>query len=128
MKIKKFLFFYYRSIIVFVLILILSTIPASEVKKVAWITIPNFDKLVHLGMYFCFNFTLIYDISKAKLNFSNFKIYTLSAIIALSYGGFLEIIQGTLTNSRSADIVDFLFNIIGVFVAILVWLAIKRTK
>jgi VanZ family protein len=128
MRIKKFLLSYYRSITIFLLILIASTIPSSEVKKVTWFSIPNFDKIVHLGMYFCFSFVLIFDISKHKPDFSKLKIYSISVLVALSYGGLLEIIQGTLTKSRSADIFDFLFNIAGALIGVAVWKLIKKFK
>jgi VanZ family protein len=128
MEIKKIFFSYYRSAFVFLLILFASIIPASEVQKVTFFYIPNFDKLVHLGMYFCFSFLLIYDTIKAKLGFSNKKIFLLSAITALIYGGSLEIVQGALTSSRSADIIDFLFNAIGVLLAVVLWLMLRKPK
>jgi VanZ family protein len=128
MKIKKLFFSYYRSMLVFLLILFASTIPASEVQKVTFFYIPNFDKLVHLGMYFCFSFVLIFDTSKANAGFSNKKIYLISAITALIYGGSLEIVQGAFTASRSADIFDFLFNAAGVLLAVLLWLIMRKPK
>lgn len=128
MKIKLFLSTYFRSIVIFILILLASTIPASEVQKVSWISIPNFDKIIHLGMYFCFTMVLILDISKAKFNFSQIKISLLSAFIALSYGGILEIVQGSLTKSRSADIFDFIFNVSGTLLAMLLWFVIREYK
>jgi VanZ family protein len=128
MRIIKILSFYYRSIILFLLILFASTIPAEDVKKVSWITIPNFDKIVHFGMYFCLSFVLVYEISKVNLKSSIHKIYLVSALISLTYGGILEIIQGTLTSTRSADIFDFLFNVIGAVFAVLAWIIIKKIK
>jgi len=128
MKIKNNLFFYYRSFLVFLLIFIVSTIPAKEIQKVPFFLFPNFDKLVHLGMYFCFYFVLIFDIFKAKPGFSNVKIYFLAALIALIYGGVLEIVQYTLTKTRSGDIFDFLFNAAGVLLAAIVWIIIRKPK
>ena len=128
LRIKKFLFFYYRSLLVFLLILFASTIPANEVQKVTWFTFPNFDKLVHMGMYFCFSFVLIFDILKTKSDFSSAKIYLLSALTALIYGGLLEIVQGTLTKTRSADIFDFLFNAVGILLAVTLWMVLRKPK
>jgi VanZ family protein len=124
----KFLLLYYRSLIVFLLILLASIISADEVRKVSWIQIPNFDKIVHLAMYFSFSFVLILDGFKAKPNFSTLKIYFISAITALIYGGILEIIQGTLTKTRSADIFDFIFNAVGVLLAVLLWVVLRKPK
>lgn len=128
MSLKKFFLSYYRSLIIFLLILIASTIPASEVQKVSFLNLPNLDKLVHLGMYFSFSFVLIYDTFKSRTNLSTFKIYLISAITGLIYGGLLEIAQTTLTKSRSGDFFDFLFNSIGILMAILLWIVIKKTK
>jgi len=128
MKLKIFFLSYYRSLLVFLLILFASTIPASEVKKVEFFHIPNFDKLVHLGMYFCFSFVLIFDSLKARPKNSKVKIYLFSALTAIIYGGTLEIVQGTLTTSRSADIFDFLFNSTGVAMAVLIWQFLKKPK
>jgi VanZ family protein len=128
MGIKKFVSFYYRSLIVFLLIFIASTISGKEVQKVNWILIPNFDKLVHLGMYFCFSFVLIYDLFKAKPDFSSLKIFLISVLSALAYGGFLEVLQGTLTKTRTADILDFLFDTIGGVLAVVFWKVFKKPK
>jgi VanZ family protein len=128
MRIKSFLFSYYRSLLVFLLILFASTIRADEVQKLTLFTIPNLDKLIHLGMYFCFAFVLIFDILKAKPDFSNIKIYFISAITALIYGGSLEIVQATLTNSRSGDILDFLFNATGVVLAVVLWMILRKPR
>jgi VanZ family protein len=128
MALKSFLFSYYKSFIIFLLILIASLIPASEVQKVSWISIPNFDKLIHLGMYFCFTSVLIFDTFRARVDFSVLKIYVISALTALIYGGLLEIIQGALTKSRSADIFDFLCNTTGALLAVALWMIFKRSK
>jgi hypothetical protein len=128
MKIKKFLKYYYRSIFIFLLIFFASIIPASEVKKVTFFNIPNFDKLVHLGMYFMFSFVLIFDLIKAKQGYSYRKIYFFTAITALIYGGSLEIVQATLTRSRTGDLFDFFFNSAGVMLAIALWLVLRKPK
>lgn len=128
MKIINFLFFYYKSLVVFLLIFIASIISADKVQKVSWFQFPNFDKLIHLGMYFSFSFVLILDLFKAKPEFSTSKIYFISALIALIYGGLLEILQETFTKTRSADIFDFLFNVIGVILAVGLWVVLKKPK
>ena len=128
MVLKKFLLYYFRSLIIFLLILVASTIPASEVKKVSFLNFPNLDNIVHLGMYFCFSFVLVYDIFKSKTKLSSAAIYMISAITGLIYGGLLEIAQTSLTKSRSGDILDFSFNSIGVILAILLWMILKKFK
>jgi len=125
MKIKIFLFSYYKSLIVFLLILFASTLPASEVPDADWISIPNFDKFVHFGMYFTFTAVLIYDVLKSKPEIALFKILSFSATLAMIYGGIIEIIQWSLTNSRSGDVFDFLSNSAGILVSVIIWVLIK---
>ncbi len=128
MKIKTYLVYYYKSIIVFILIFAASMIPASEVQKVPIFWIPQVDKLVHLGMYFSFSFVLIFDLFKAKPAFSRMKIYLITTCIAIIYGGGLEILQSALTRERSGDWFDFLFDGMGVFFALGFWMILKRPK
>jgi hypothetical protein len=128
MKIKKFLYYYYKSVIVFLLIFFVSIIPGEKVQEVSWLNIPNFDKLIHLGMYFCFSFILIFDIIKTKPQLSKQKIYIFTTTIAVLYSGLLEIVQATLTNSRSGDIIDFFFNISGILISVLAWSILGKFK
>jgi VanZ family protein len=128
MGFKKFVFSYYRSLVIFLLIFIASIISGNEVEKVNWIFIPNFDKLVHLGMYFCFSFVLIYDLFKARTDFSYLKIFLISALSAPFYGGLLEVVQGLLTKTRTADFIDLLFDTIGSVLAVAFWMVFKKPK
>ena len=128
MRIIKFFHSFYKSILVFLLILIASTIPADEVQEVSWLNIPDFDKIVHFGMYFLFSFVLIYDFLKSKPALSTIRIYMIAALFAVVYGGSLELIQAYLLKSRSGDIIDFLFNTAGVVLAALLWMILKKPK
>jgi len=127
-KAKMFLFYYYKSIIVFFLILFASTIPANEVEKVSWFSIPNLDKLIHLGMYFLLTFVMIYDKLKIKPEKSFKNIILISGIFSISIGGILEILQTYLTSSRSGEFLDFLFNTAGAVCAILLWSIVRKPK
>ncbi len=127
-KVKQFLYYYYKSIIIFSLIFFASTIPANEVEKVSWLSVPYLDKLIHLGMYFLLTFVMIFDILKAKPNNTFKKNILVSGIIALSIGGSLEIFQMYLTSSRSGEFLDFLFNAAGVVCAILFWGILRKSK
>jgi VanZ family protein len=128
LKIKQFLFYYYKSIIVFLLIFFASTIPANEVEKVSWLSIPDLDKLIHLGMYFLLTFVMIYDVKKVKPDQSFKKIILITGVIAISIGGSLEMLQIFLTSTRSGEFLDFIFNTIGSVCAIILWSVIKKTK
>jgi len=128
MPLLKFLHNFYRSLAILVLILIASTLPSNEVEKITWFDVPNFDKLVHLGMYFSLAFVLIFDIMKAKPDVAYTRIFLLAAVLAVFYGGSLEILQATLTDSRSGDFADLAFNTVGVLLAVLAWVVLKKLK
>ena len=49
----------------------------------------------------------------------------LLALIPLSYGILMEILQLTLTTTRSADFYDALFDAAGTLASVLLWLLIK---
>jgi len=128
MGVKKAAFSYYRSVVLFILIFIASTIPASEAQRFKIYNIPNMDKPVHLLMYFFFSFILLYDLSKAKPDFSKMKSIVIVSIIAAVYGGTMEILQALFTNYRSGDIFDFVWNLAGICLAVLLWNFLKRSK
>jgi len=128
MKIKYFFISYYKSLVIFLMILYASIVPSPEIEKVKWLNITNIDKPVHFLMYFTFSFILIYDLLRSRPTFSNMKIYLISFLTAIFYGGILEILQSVATNSRSGDIFDFLFDTSGALLAILLWMILKKIK
>lgn len=128
MKSLKFLFSYYKSLIVFLIIFVLSTLPSKEVHSVSWFSFENSDKVAHACMYFLLTFILIRDSRKSGLDLPILKIFLYSAAFAFLYGLAIEIIQGVFTDSRSADVFDQLFNTVGIGFAILFYLLFKKAK
>jgi len=110
------------SILVALLLLYLSLTNAEKFEKVQLIKIPNIDKLVHFGMYFVLMSVIIIE---HRNNLRNPFRLLLFALIPLSYGILMEILQLTLTRSRSGDIIDALFDAGGILASILLWLLIK---
>ena len=84
--------------------------------------IPNFDKIVHFGMYFVLMSVIIIEHRK---NIKNPANLFLLALIPLSYGILMEILQLTLTSTRSGDFYDALADAAGVLASVLLWLIIK---
>jgi VanZ family protein len=119
---------YYRTIIVLLLILILSTISGDKVSGVSWITIPYFDKIVHLGMYLCLSVTALFEIVRNKQNISVRKALIFIVLMAILYGGTLELVQEYIIKSRSGDWIDFGFNALGASLCIPFFLIYKRNK
>ncbi|RXG29431.1 VanZ family protein [Leeuwenhoekiella palythoae] len=78
------------------------------------------DKIVHLLAYTFFVglwFLFFYCLKQKKDNFLPALIK--SCILAFIYGIIIEILQGELTTSRSADFNDVLANSIGIVIGIL---------
>ncbi len=107
---------YYKTIIVLILVLLLSLLPAGTTPKIRLINIPHFDKLVHFFMYFFLTLISLIDI---KNNIKKpTRVFILSVIFSIaSMSGIIEIIQENLIFGRSGNIYDFFANISGTLVA-----------
>jgi glycopeptide antibiotics resistance protein len=96
-------------------------------KDVPNISIFQFDKFVHAGIFFVL---VIFAIRGFRLQTRNKYLKTNSAFLAvglsIAYGGILEILQGTVFSERSADIFDFIANSFGCFVALLLYPIISK--
>jgi VanZ family protein len=125
MALFRFLKNYYRSILVFLVILFLSTISGDNVPGGSLFQIPNFDKIVHLLMYLSLAVIIGYDILKNNVKFSIQKTMIIVILMTILYGGLLELVQEYLTTTRSGDWMDFLFNSLGVILSIPLFLLPK---
>ena len=110
------------SILVALLLLYLSLTNSEKFTKVQLTSIPNIDKIVHFGMYFIMMSVIIVEHRKNIRNPTNLFLI---ALIPLSYGILMEILQLTLTSSRSGDFYDALFDGAGILTSVLLWLIIK---
>jgi VanZ family protein len=86
------------------------------------INIPNFDKFVHFGMYFGLMSVLIFENRKA---FGSTRNLFILGLIPLFYGIIIEIMQSTLTTTRTGSIFDALADLAGILVSILLYLLIR---
>ena len=119
--IKKYIF----SILVALIIMYLSLANSHTFDKVSFIKIPNIDKLIHFTMYFSLMSVLILENRKTiKSAGSLFLI----GLLPLFYGILMEILQATLTVSRTGSVFDAMANGAGMLVSILLWLWIKPLK
>lgn len=111
--IRSFLNNYWKSIIVAIVILYLSTAPGSEFSS-----IPHFeneDKIIHFLMYFGLTSAFLWDFAKrfGIQAIHQPRVPILIIGIPTLWGGCMEIIQTYLTTSRSGDWKDELANITG---------------
>jgi VanZ family protein len=81
------------------------------------IKIKSSDKYLHATAYFFLSVVWYFALRK-KINNTRFKI--LLVLILVFYGIILEILQGGLTDYRTADLYDALANSFGILLATLV--------
>lgn len=113
------------TILVALIILYLSLANDQTFEKIPLVDIPDFDKVIHLGMYFALMSVIIFENWKAIISTS--RLF-LTGLIPLSYGILIEILQATLTLSRSGSYFDALADAAGVLLSILLWIWIRPVK
>lgn len=110
---------YTIAIVWVIVIAILHAIPGSDFQNFSSYNFFQFDKLIHviifmLGVYF---FALAFNDQEQK------NIYSLRYIIIsfIAYGLLLEVFQGLVFVERNADVLDWLADIVGVFLGIWIY-------
>lgn len=98
------------------LILALCSMPGRFIPSTTWLEMLSFDKWVHAGIFFVLVSLLLISVKTHKQSATLYNVYFL---LALLYGGALEIMQATLFSERSADWYDMIANSVGCFVALL---------
>ena len=113
-QVKKFIPFILWTFLIFGL----CTIPGKSIPKIGWLELLSFDKYVHLSIFFMEQLLFIRALrSLSTDHFLNKNAYVSAALISITYGGILEILQATLLSERSGDIFDFIANSSGVLLA-----------
>jgi VanZ family protein len=113
------------SLLVALVIMYLSLTNTEKFQKITILKIPNLDKIVHFGMYFVFMSAIIF-VNRKYLE--NKRHLFLIALIPFFYGILMEILQATLTNSRTGSFFDVVFNSAGIMFSAFLWLWIKASK
>jgi VanZ family protein len=91
------------------------------------IKIPYFDKMVHFGMFFVMGIFVCSEL-KIQTKLSNLWITIITLGIVAFYGGTIEILQHSYFYNRSGDFKDFVADVIGGIVAILLFPWLKKQK
>lgn len=110
---KTILFVYYKIILWWLVISYLCFTPSDDFENVN-INIPHIDKIVHFVMFFILGVFIATVISIKKNRLHSIWL----PLIAIIYGGVVEIIQFNYINSRSGDLIDWIADIIGLVVGI----------
>lgn len=111
---QYFLKLYYKIILWSLVIAYLCFAPADEFKNVH-ITIPHFDKVVHFGMFYIL--ALFIAGKRDKVNTSLAMV--ILPVMAIAYGGIIEIIQWQFIPMRDGDIIDWGADILGVLLGLI---------
>jgi len=123
----EFLKNHWKSITWAAFILLFCGIPGNQINKVKIIDIPHFDKIVHLFFYFTFTLLLISENNSQKQHRKiTGKAIFIAAIISISYGILIEILQKLVFINRGAEIWDIVANAFGFILATLSYRLINR--
>jgi VanZ family protein len=88
--------------------------------------IENLDKVAHFCMYAGLCSILWFEYFKTHKQTSLIKMIMGAVVAPLLFSGAMEVAQVALTDNRSADWYDFLFNTLGVVAAIFIGLYVIR--
>ena len=110
------------SILIALIIMYLSLTSSHTFDKVPAFNIPFFDKIVHFGMYFGLMSVIILE---NRNSFKRILPFFLTGLIPLFYGILMEILQSTVTVTRTGSFYDALADCAGILVSILLWLLIR---
>lgn len=96
-------------------IFVLCATPGQYIPSADWLELLSFDKFVHAGMFFILTSLLLVVAIKYRQKNSVIALYFLMALL---YGGSLEIMQWLYFSNRSADWKDMIANSFGCVVAL----------
>ncbi len=115
---------YWRTLLIICFILFLSLMNVNKVIHHPEIFFKHFDKFAHFVMYFTLSFIFFIE------NYSNKNALRKYWVIidTIFIGIVIEFLQYILTNYRSGNIYDAIFNCIGVFAGSILFLLMKDIK
>jgi VanZ family protein len=88
--------------------------------------INNFDKIVHFLMFFALSGVVFFENSSYfRWRVSFRRIFFGSFLYPTLFSGFIELMQEFLSSTRTGDWIDFLFDGMGAFSAILICIYIN---
>ena len=125
MKVIRFLSRFIPTMLVGITILYLSLSHVTSPYNVH--NIQNLDKIVHFTMYMGLVSVFCFDVYRSSwLSRYDGSILLSGWILAVLWGGLMELFQKYFTEYRTADWFDFLANTVGAFAGILIGVFIIR--
>ena len=106
-----------------VIITVLCLLPPQDLPGKSLWRIPHFDKMVHFGMYFILAGLMARPVKTVRV-----PVWTVTLLTSVFVGGMIEILQFAVTSQRSASWGDFLADMAGAVVGLLLygWLVAER--
>lgn len=96
---------------------------SSELKRV---TIPHFDKVIHVFLHFVFT-SLWFLFFKKKLKTSgSFRPLVISVALSFFFGIAIEILQQYLTTTRTGDIFDIVADLFGSLLVVIIVVLLNK--
>ncbi len=109
---KFFLFRYWKTLFLLVLIVVLSTVSFNSIPRVASFSIN--DKLAHFALYAALGFVVVWESARATPKQKKQRYLLLLFFLILAFfGGVIEIVQEKFLRSRSGELLDWLADILG---------------
>ena len=132
--ILKYLKRYPLSLLVFAAIVYLSLFRPSDDMQLPML-FEHMDKVVHFIMYAGLSFIIWYEFFRSHTKKGmNIKLFLAIFLIPALFSGFMEYMQSKATDYRSGDIMDLLFNVLGIIFSNIICLTVfayllsKRTR
>jgi len=108
-------------------ILFICLIPGSNIPKLNSIDIPYLDKMIHFGMYLILSILLVSTIRRSSFFDKNPKLsYMLVVLLAILYGGAIELLQDIEVFARDSDYLDFIANAAGVISGLFIYFLLRK--
>ena len=104
---------YPLSLITFGAIIYLSLFRPSDDMQLPML-FEHMDKVVHFIMYAGLSFIIWYEFFRSHSNKRSIKMFLAIFLIPALFSGFMEYMQSKATDYRSGDIMDLLFNVLGI--------------
>jgi len=108
-------------------ILILCGMPGRDIPHISFLELLSFDKFVHAGIFFMLLVLTVRGfLMQSRYENLRKNARSIAALMCITYGGALEIMQGTIFEERSADIYDFIANSFGCIMGLLAYAWVER--
>lgn len=116
-----------KPLVWLVIITILCIMPPSNLPTTSLFEIPQFDKIIHFGMYFVMALLLVHPLEKVYRPGVPPRVLAIDILlISLAVGGIIEILQFALAYQRSASWGDLLADLAGAAAGWLLYFPLLR--